>query len=228
MRMRTVKIAEILSDIYANQSYFDVTYSVGVTMLDGSNFVIDLATLYSDWCFLYPDIDEHLNEYDWFKKIWTAYTTDNDSNFKRLYESLTAVYNAADTIDIKKAYNEDKSDELVHGKTVTVTPTDYTSTTTYNSTFTDQSTTDTSTTLRDNTAQVRTGYDTVAQSGSLATADTGKDTRTIKRDISKNYDTIKGHEGNVAQQLLDEIGLRQHIKRWFRIKNMLKKCGIFL
>lgn len=210
MRTRVVKIAEILSDIYANQSYFDVTYSVGVTMLDGSNFAIDLATLYSDWCFLYPDIDEHLNEYDWFKKIWTAYTTDNDTNFKRLYDSLSAVYNAADTIDIKKAYNEDKSDELDHGKTVTVTPTDYTSTTTYNSTFTDQTTTDTSTTLRDNTAQARTGYDTVVQSGTLATADTGKDTRTVKRDSTKNFDTIKGRDGNVSQQLLDEIGLRQH------------------
>lgn len=210
MKVRAVKIAEILSDIYSNQNYFNVSYDSSTDMLTGSNFVTDIITLYSDWSFLYNDIDNSVDEFAFFKRLWNSYIIDNIDNFKHLYEALTAQYNAADTVDIRKAYNEDKTDELDHGKTVTVTPTEYMSTTTYNSTFTDQTTTDTSTTLRDDNAQVRSGYDTIEQSGTLETKDSGKDTRTIKRDNTKNYDTITGREGNVAQQLLDEIGLRQH------------------
>lgn len=223
MRTRPVKIAEILSDIYANQSYFDVEYVSGTNMLTGANFVTDLCTLYSDWSFIYNDIDSNYDEYAWFKRLWSAYVSDNLENFKRLYQGLSQAYNASFTVDIRKEYNEDKTDELDHGKTVTVTPTEYMSTTTYNSTFTDQTTTDTSTTLRDDNAQVRSGYDTVEQSGTLETKDSGKDTRTVKRDSLKNYDTISGREGNVAQQLLDEIGLRQHDVSDIIIAGFVKK-----
>lgn len=223
MKVSPVKIAAVLSDIYANQSYFDVEYAAGINMLNGSDFVTQLLTLYSDWSFLYNDIDSNVDEYAYFKKIWSSYISDNLHNYQHLYQAMIQAYNASYTTDLRKEYNEEKTDELDHGKTVTVTPNQYKSTTTYNSTFTDRTTTDTSTTLRDDTAQARSGFDTVEQSGTLETKDSGKDTRTIKKDALKNYDHILGREGNVASQILDEIGLRQHDVSDIIIEGFVKK-----
>lgn len=214
MKTKSVKITQILSEIWENQSDYQLTYENEV-IFSGADFALDIVNYYSEWYYTYTDapitvhgIVHTATEYEWFYMLWRNYLDNNADNFRKLYQALHYDYNGALNDDYTETYNENKADTFEHGKVSTTTFNDFKTKTTYNSNVTDQVTTDTNDSYRNDTKQNRGGDDTVEQLGSTALTNSGTDTHRIIRDELQNRKTVQGRHGNTADTILSEINLR--------------------
>lgn len=208
------QMTEIISEIWENQSDYELIYASDIVMMNGADFAITMANYYMNWYYMYTDFpiggdDPHTaTEYESFYMLWTNYIDNNLENFRRLYQALHQAYNAAFTDDYMETYNENKADTFEHGKVATTSFDHFNTKSTYNSNVEDQVTTDTGDSYRNDTKQLRGGYDDVEQTGSTSLTNSGVDTHRVMRDEMYNRKTVTGRRGNVADQILSEIDLR--------------------
>ena len=235
MKRTLIQISEILQTLIDESATpagaLAVWYDLETIIISTEEVLQVLATDYYSWNFIYLDYPNTNTPVSWFRKLWANYINNNQENFRKMWFDLYNSDYMDGVYEKHKSENKDITDELTNGKKTTTEYTNLSTEREYGSSGseykqTNKITTDLDTTPRDQSAATIEGKYKDTQNGKVEATNSGKDTRTIKADSSKNYIDETGFSGDM-KNIIDMYGLRkkedlaQFIMQDFARKNLL-------
>lgn len=217
MKRTLIQVKEILQTLIDEAATPEGSLAVWLdsdtVMISTDEVLQALAMDYYTWDFIYLDYPATNTPVAWFRKMWANYINNNMENFRKMWYDLNNPDNIEGYYEKHKSENKDITDEMDNGKTTTTTYTNLSNEREYgssNTTYkqTNKITTDLDTTPRDQSAATIEGNYKDTQNGEVKAVNSGKDTRTIKADSSKNYIEEYGYS-NDSNSIIKMFELRK-------------------